>query len=219
MSKGIPKKDRYLFSNNLCLLDLDGVVVNYSQGIVEAYNQRYETKIDIADWKSFNFSESYGKEISNRIIEIHNEPGFFETLKPYPGAIEVVRELNKVCPIEVCSTPTKRFNEAGEKEINPECLKSKALWIHKYIKELSKTMTFTTIKHLCKADFLVDDALRNVVDWTRNHTGVKALLITQPWNQTKYLGKNIIRTTLADVPNYVKTILSENIEAKNNATI
>ncbi len=76
-------------------------------------------------------------------------PGFFENLKPMPGAIDSVNRLRSWADVYVLTSPSVK---------NPLCYTEKRLWIEKYFDlEFCKKMIITAHKELIKGHILIDD--------------------------------------------------------------
>jgi len=89
---------------------------------------------------------------------IHNhkviyERGYFEHLRPLPGALESVRFIldNLDYDVYICTHPLE-YSRYGDSE--------KRRWVDKYLPELSEKMILTCDKGLIKGDFLVDDSMK-----------------------------------------------------------
>ncbi len=76
-------------------------------------------------------------------------PGFFENLKPIPGAIDTVNWLRAWADVYVLSAPSVR---------NPLSYTEKRLWIEKYFDlKFCYKLILCPNKGLLRGDFLIDD--------------------------------------------------------------
>lgn len=182
---------------------MDGVIVDFPNAVINAYNEQAKLEhwspVSIEQWTHFEMSLCFGKEVHSRMEKIYNAPGFFLSLKPYPGAIEIVHKLTDIANVDVCSAPTKFINSKGEKQVNPYCLFDKVSWIHKHADILSKNMIMASAKHRVRANYLVDDGAHNIARWCHAHPEGTGILIDQRWNKNLRLPKNCIRANLGDV--------------------
>ncbi len=114
-------------------VDMDGVLVDFHSGI----DQQDEETL---------------KAYEGRLDEI---PGIFACMKPMPGAIEAMHELQKHFDLYILSTaPWKNVTAPSDK----------VLWIRKYLDDVfHKRVIITHCKNLCKGDYLIDD-------WGKNGT-------------------------------------------------
>ena len=95
-------------------------------------------------------SEETKKEYAGRLDEI---PGLFGLMKPMPGAIEAVHELQKHYDLFILSTAPWK---------NPSAWSDKVAWVTKYLDDVfHKRMVITHRKDLCQGDYLIDDRGKN----------------------------------------------------------
>ncbi len=112
-------------------IDMDGVLVDFQSGIDQQ-------------------SEETLKEYEGRVDEI---PGLFANMKPMPGAIEAVHELQKHFELFILSTAPWK---------NPTAASDKVQWVTKYLDDVfHKRMVITHRKDLCNGDYLIDDRGKN----------------------------------------------------------
>ena len=132
--------------NIILLVDLDCTTVMFLEELCSRYNKMYGKNLhpdDITEWSLHPFMGDEG-------IEIFKQPGFFFDLKPYPYAIDVLKNLHQ---------------EEFEILIATDCLENliiqqgKQKWLDKYLPFIPKdNIYFTNQKHLIYADLIVDDA-------------------------------------------------------------
>jgi len=95
-------------------------------------------------------SEEVKKEYEGRLDEI---PGLFGLMKPMPGAIEAMHELQKHYDLFILSTTPWK---------NPSAWSDKVVWVTKYLDDVfHKRIVFTHRKDLCQGDYLIDDRGKN----------------------------------------------------------
>ena len=112
-------------------IDMDNVLVDFQSGLDQVSE---ETKAAYAD----------------RLDEI---PGLFAKMKPMPGAIEAVHELQKHYDLFILSTAPWK---------NPSAWSDKVEWVTKYLDEVfHKRLVITHRKDLCQGDYLIDDRGKN----------------------------------------------------------
>lgn len=189
------------------LLDMDGVIADFHGTLIEVYNkdESNSPKVQLEQCTNFEFSKCLSKDIHARMLAIYMAPGFFSGIRPFSEAKSVVNELMTFTELEICSAPTKIFNEETQKkQINAQCAFEKINWIHQHFSELSRSISLTINKYNYRADGLIDDALHNHAKWCKAHPNGVGYLIDRPWNQTKRLPRNCVRTTLIEVPALVK---------------
>ena len=78
--------------------------------------------------------------------------GFFENLKPIPGAIEAYNKLAEHFDVYILSTGPWS---------NPSSLCEKIHWVKQYLPTAYKNVIFSHHKDLNMGDYLIDDSLKN----------------------------------------------------------
>lgn len=112
-------------------IDMDNVLVDFQSGLDKMSD---ETKAAYA----------------GRLDEI---PGLFAKMKPMPGAIEAVHELQKHYDLFILSTAPWK---------NPSAWSDKVKWVTKYLDDVfHKRIIITHRKDLCQGDYLIDDRGKN----------------------------------------------------------
>ena len=112
-------------------IDMDNVLVDFQSGIDQ-------------------MSEELKEEYAGRLDKI---PGIFVNMKPMPGAIEAVNELQKHYDLFILSTAPWR---------NPSAWSDKVEWVTKYLDDVfHKRLVITHRKDLCQGDYLIDDRGKN----------------------------------------------------------
>ena len=112
-------------------IDMDNVLVDFQSGLDQ-------------------ISEKVKAEYAGRPDEI---PGLFAKMKPMPGAIKAVHELQKHYDLFILSTAPWK---------NPSAWSDKVEWVTKYLDDVfHKRMVLTHCKNLCQGDYLIDDCCKN----------------------------------------------------------
>jgi hypothetical protein len=112
-------------------VDMDNVLVDFQSGLDQV-------------------SEDVKAAYAGRPDEI---PGMFGLMKPMPGAIEAVHELQKHYDLFILSTAPWK---------NPSAWSDKVAWVTKYLDDVfHKKMIITHCKNLCQGDYLIDDSGKN----------------------------------------------------------
>ena len=112
-------------------IDMDNVLVDFQSGLDQV-------------------SEEKKAEYAGRLDEI---PGLFALMKPMPGAIEAVHELQKHYDLFILSTAPWK---------NPSAWSDKVEWVTKYLDDVfHKRLIISHHKDLCQGDYLIDDRRKN----------------------------------------------------------
>ena len=73
------------------LVDMDGVIANFSGYVATVWNRRYPDKPALSQDELFNwrfdqdYANKYGEEASKIVIDMYQGPDFFAHLEPIPG--------------------------------------------------------------------------------------------------------------------------------------
>ena len=125
------KRDKGIVRKKRVFVDMDNVLVDFESGLTQV-------------------SEEVKQEYEGRLDEI---PGLFGLMKPMPGAIEAVHELQKHYDLFILSTAPWK---------NPSAWSDKVSWVTKYLDDVfHKRMVITHHKDLCQGDYLIDDRGKN----------------------------------------------------------
>lgn len=158
------------------LIDLDGVVFDFTRRWVELANYKYGLCLkdsDIDDWEMYKCTGGrLSKKKANAIIW---ESGFFRHMVPIKGAIYAIEVMNAAGHDIYFVTACK----AGGFQDKEDCLSEHLTFPPK--------MVFTEHKHVVAGDLLVDDKLSNLINWQKDNPGGTALCFAQPYN-SEYKG-------------------------------
>lgn len=146
-----------------CLLDMDGVLVNWLDGICE-YEKIENPYDNPINWGIGKFCDSYGCPITvKRIYEIMDQYDFWAELKPLPYYKSIIESCFKLFGkdnVSILTKPTKSANS----------LHGKFDWIMKYVPEFSDKFIFAIDKSFCANinHILIDDMIPNYSSFMRD---------------------------------------------------
>lgn len=136
----------------IILLDMDGVLANFEQGLLQAFQTHYPSRpcIPLGDRRGFYAHEQYPKEDRKRITQLITAKGFFRNLPPIQGAIEACQALfASQHEIFFCTSPISRYQH---------CVLEKYQWIEAHLGfDYTKRMILTKDKTVIHGDILIDD--------------------------------------------------------------
>lgn len=131
MRDNYDKRDKHIERKKRIFVDMDNVLVDFESGLAQ-------------------IDEEVKKEYAGRVDEI---PGLFALMKPMPGAIEAVHELQKRYDLFILTTAPWK---------NPTACDDKVRWVTQYLDDVfHKRMVITHRKDLCQGDYLIDDRGKN----------------------------------------------------------
>lgn len=131
MRDNYDKRDKHLEKKKRVFVDMDNVLVDFESGLAQV-------------------SEEIKQDYVGRLDEI---PGLFGLMKPMPGAIDAMHELQKHYDLFILSTAPWK---------NPSAWSDKVKWVTQYLDDVfHKRIVITHRKDLCQGDYLIDDRGKN----------------------------------------------------------
>jgi len=162
------------------LIDLDGICADMAAPLLDRYNNEHDDTVRHADITTWGIHEHV--KIGHRIYDYAREPGFYENLPVFDGALEGVEQLAQM-------GHAIRFCSAG---MGPDSLAEKLRWCAHHFGHLHiegkkfnrRHLILTHDKHWINADILIDDKPETIAKWAKS--GREAMFIDWPYN--KHLG-------------------------------
>ena len=175
--------------NKIFLVDLDGVIADFSLGVVNEYNKIYTPPFTLEQAENI-----YGISDKEPYKSIVGQPEFFANLPIMSNTLKGLEYLAKCSKaIYFCTKP---------KLENPYCELGKKEWVQKHLgPDWVRKIIFTKDKTLIRGDYLIDDKEQKGL----LHPMWKQLLYDHPYNQTEYF-KDYTRITW-------KSLLTKGIES------
>lgn len=139
------------------LLDVDEVVC--FSGFLEAINEFLKTNYVIDDFTDYYLDEAaIPKERFDEFNAFINQRNMYENAYILPFAIEVIKKLNEIYDVYICSSCVNPFDIAGSGRIFAD----KYNFLQKTLPFIKpEKYIFTSAKHMFKADIQIDDRLSN----------------------------------------------------------
>lgn len=151
------------------MVDCDNVICNLQKVVIDVFNKRYGTSYTLADFSRYNVSECLPKEEAINMVNIYNEPGIYDLVKPLPGAQSDLQKLIRAGHEIYIVT-----------DADPSIYEEKANWIKFHFPYIDNAHIIC-MKHkwLFKCHVMVEDKLDNLV----NGHHYERICFNYPWNQ------------------------------------
>lgn len=162
----------------IVLLDCDGVLADFTGGVLKVFNERNGTSFTSEDITYWDMAHCLG--VPNHVIyDIASEEGFCARLNPIPGVVDALDSLYKIADVYCVTSPihTSRY-----------WMYERTNWLHDLGITPSRIIQ-SSAKYLLMGDVFIDDKPRSVQSWVYarnkwlNRTdGDGAFLWAQPYN-------------------------------------
>jgi 5'(3')-deoxyribonucleotidase len=162
------------------VIDMDGTLVDFDKTFTKKLSKVLKTDLHKVDGRTYSLEETISRyanitieEAKDVMSSIWNKKGFWKSLYPYEGAIEVTNELSEYCSVSICTRiPSGCPNAFIEKE----------RWIIKHFPNIQ--IEFFAVsngarKTRIKCDYIVEGRLKEIRFCP---SGTVAILINRPWN-------------------------------------
>ncbi len=153
---------------HIILLDMDGVIVNFIDGIIKSLG----LSINHDDWLEWDYHERLGISKS-AFWRATNEKDWWLNLEPYPWASELVSLLRRDYDLVYCTSPS----------LDSSCPSQKIDWLRKH-KFMGNTNSYQIGPMKClnarSGAILIDDYDVNVDNY--RVAGGRAITFPQAWN-------------------------------------
>ena len=139
------------------LVDQDNTLTDFTEVTVRYLSKLYGYKESFTpdQCKTYNilkcmFPKLPDKKISDMFEELFSSEGYWRSMLPMPGSIEVMEDLYKEYDVYIVTSPWKT---------SKNCIPEKIEWVEHYLPffDISK-MIFCSYKHLLHADYMIDDS-------------------------------------------------------------
>lgn len=158
------------------LIDMDGVLCNYTERILELATKRFNLpRYNAHHIGEFCTERVFPKKYQTLVDELSLERGFFLNLKPIPYAKQALEELlsDPRFSVWICSAP---------KTLSPYCHSEKFLWLKKHCGQaVADRLILTRDKTLVRGDYLIDD--KPVIKGENLRPSWEHIVFDQPYNR------------------------------------
>lgn len=153
----------------IILCDQDDVLARYCKRVMEKYNKKFNTNHtvdELDDWEAV-------KKFGDDMMEIMCEPSIYLELEPIIDGINTLKHLIESDMFDVYIVTAAHASGC----------ENKYHWIKEHMDFFNTDhIIYAKKKGLIMGDLLIDDAIHNVVDFTKL-PGRDALLVDMPHNQ------------------------------------
>lgn len=158
----------------MVLIDMDNTLADLAGTWLHRWGTASSSPLSLSAIRSYRIPRCVPKEAAHHFAATIQDPEFFRTLPPLPGAIEAVStwlDIGIPCRI-VTDAPSEAIAQA------------KAEWLNQYFpdRRLAATMVNTAEKWRIEGAVLIDDAPQNLWAYHRHHR--QASLATLVWPYT-----------------------------------
>lgn len=135
----------------LILIDQDGVLADFEQGVQMGYQARFgDTLPALAKGRQhFYLADDY-PDLCENLHDIYTAKGFFANLPPIDGAIHAMHTLlASGLDVRICTSPISDYRH---------CVSEKFAWVEQHLGfEWTKRIVLTKDKTWVRGDILIDD--------------------------------------------------------------
>lgn len=150
--------------------DFDGTLFPTIEKVLEIYNKRHNTNIELSQITTYNIADSLDADIADELIELFINRDVYTNLQPYKGAIRAVKTLVEQGHEVYIATATDVRNMEWKEQL-----------LQKYFPFIpKKNLICIHNKTLLNIDVLVEDNFDNLI-----HTLADRVCFDQPWNQNE----------------------------------
>lgn len=149
-------------------IDFDSTLFPTMEKVVEVYNKRHDTFINMSSFTKYNLHENFPMDVADELIELFTEKEVYDYLQPYKGAIKTVKTLIEQGHDVYVATSTDVRNMEWKEEL-----------LQKYFPFIpKKNLIRIHNKALLNVDVLVEDKLDNL-----KSTFAERICFDQLWNR------------------------------------
>ena len=148
-------------------LDFDETLFPTMERVLEIYNKRHNTNIELSNITAYNLYENFSADVADELLELFVDKDVYSGLQPYKGAVRAIKTLVEQGNEVYIATSTDVRNMEWKEELLqkhfPFIPKKNLIRIHN--------------KALLNVDVLVEDKLDNLIQ-----TFADRVCFNQPWN-------------------------------------
>ena len=151
-------------------IDFDGVLFPTVEKVLEIYNKKHGTFLDISQIISYDLHDNFLPDVAEELIELFIDKDVYSSLQPYKGAVKAIKTLIEQGYEIYVATATDVRNMEWKEQL-----------LQKYFPFIpKKNLIRIHDKSLLKIDILVEDCIDNLKSII-----VHRICFNQPWNQNE----------------------------------
>ena len=155
------------------LVDSDGVVVDFVSSFLEGYKEN--GGVIPEGWELSEFDSISQLPSKKALKAVWNDGELFARAKPYKGALEALRWLNKHHEVFIVTAYGRQTHLH---------VPAKHFWYKKHAKFLKyDQVVFTNNKLIVKGDILIEDKGETIMAWALLNKDKTVYRIVRPWNR------------------------------------
>ncbi len=152
-------------------IDLDSTIAKIDGPWLTRLNEACQTNYHPDHWTDWNLS--FLKDHERKIFFEIFTPDLYQTVMPYEGAVEAVRDLASNPLIKLACVTTNPSRDSND------FVRAKISWLKKHFPALADSVLFAKNKSGLGLDVLVDDAPHNF-----ENVDFIPVLVIRPWNNS-----------------------------------
>lgn len=198
--------------------DADGVLLNSQAPFLRFANRKYGTSYRLRDIRSFEFSSLFDitpHQLAEDFATFFRSPEYSATIQPFCGAQATVRALarhHKLFVVTARPADLEAITQASLASYFDGCFQNS---YHTPGESLEKPVNKAAACKAIGAHLLVEDSFENAQD--AMISGVPAVLIRRPWNESYSLPKYLRRTTFNNLGRAIrKTFIRYTLSASSS---
>lgn len=135
---------------NLILIDQDGVLADFDQGVAQQWRWRFATDWPLQEPRRHFYLHDDLPQWRDALHELYRSKGFFEQLPPVEGALAAVQTLLQAgLDVRICTSPMDEYRH---------CVGEKIAWVEQHLgSEWTRRVIVTKDKTWVRGDVLIDD--------------------------------------------------------------
>lgn len=159
-------------------VDVDGVLCDLHTPCFKTAKEMFGLDLSTSMMDEWDFEKLLPQARIQEFWDRVGEPGFLQSAKPLPGAVEGLLELSEVADVFIVTA----YLSNGKQWVH-----ERDQWVLDHFAIPRHKMVHTKAKYTFNGRMLIDDKPQNVIEWASDdHTpaGAKPVLWARPYNES-----------------------------------